>query len=57
LLADKGVAFEDRNVSRNPAYLDELREMGFSSIPVTVIGDQRIVGYDPARIEAALKAS
>lgn len=54
LLSQKGVAFEDRNVSQNSTFLDEVRQMGFTGVPVTVIGDKRIAGFDKARIEAAL---
>jgi glutaredoxin len=56
LLEQKGVAFEDRNVTKNSAYMTELRDMGFQGPPVTVIGDQRIAGFDAAKIEAALRA-
>lgn len=53
-LSQKNVAFTDRNIRTDPKALEELRAMGFSSIPVTVIGEQRIVGFDTAKITAAL---
>jgi glutaredoxin len=54
LLSQKGVDFEERNVSRDPAHLAELRRLGFAGVPVTLIGDRRIAGFDRARIESAL---
>ena len=29
--------------------------MGYRSTPVTVIGDDKIVGYSPAKLEASLE--
>lgn len=55
MLAQKGIAFEDRDVSKSSAYLTELLDMGFQGTPVTIIGDERIQGYDRAKIEAALR--
>ncbi len=34
--------------------LDELKKMGFNSIPVTVIGGERIVGFDQEGLAKAL---
>jgi glutaredoxin len=53
-LSQKNVPFSDKNIREDPRALEELRGLGFTSIPVTVIGDQRIVGFDPAKIAAAL---
>lgn len=53
-LSQKNVSFTDKNIREDPKALEELRSMGFSSIPVTVIGEQRIVGFDTAKISAAL---
>ncbi len=53
-LSQKNVPFTDKNIREDPKALEELRSMGFSSIPVTVIGEERIVGFDTAKISAAL---
>ena len=53
-LSQKNVPCTDKNIREDPKALEELRGMGFSSIPVTVIGEERIVGFDPAKISAAL---
>jgi len=54
-LSRKGVPFTEYNVSTNGDALKRLVGMGFRTTPVTVIGDERIVGYNPAKLEAALE--
>ncbi len=56
-LSRKGLEFTERNVSEDEAALESLLAMGLRSTPVTVIGDQNIVGYSPPKLEAALKAA
>ena len=53
-LSQKNVPFTDKNIRTDPKALEELRGMGFSSIPVTVIGEQRILGFDTAKLSAVL---
>ncbi|MDI3299688.1 MAG: glutaredoxin family protein [Bacillota bacterium] len=54
-LADHGVAFEERDVSR-PAVMEELlsRTGGVRGTPVVVIGDEVIRGFDRGRITRLL---
>lgn len=54
-LSQKGIPFVERNVREDPQALKELRDMGYSAVPVTVIDGTRIVGFDKAGLEAALK--
>jgi len=35
-LEDKGVEFEERNISKNDKYQEELMEMGYMKVPVVV---------------------
>ena len=53
-LSRKGVPFTEYNVSTDGDALKRLVGMGFRTTPVTVIGDERIVGYIPAKLDAAL---
>ncbi|SFL94812.1 Glutaredoxin [Paenibacillus sp. 1_12] len=53
-LTEQNVVFEERNVETNDQYADELQNMGMSSIPVTVIGEHRILGMNTTRIKKAL---
>ena len=54
LLSQRNVPFTDKNVREDAAALNELRKMGYNSVPVTIIDGQRIHGYDKAAIEKAL---
>jgi glutaredoxin len=53
-LSQRQVPFTEKNVREDPAALDELKKMGFNSIPVTVIDGERIVGFDQERLAKAL---
>jgi len=55
-LRSKGVSFKEINVSENPAAIQEMiRKSGQTGTPVIDIRGNIIVGYDVARIEAALR--
>jgi glutaredoxin len=56
-LSQKGVQFIERNVGRDPVAREELMALGLTSLPVLLIGDKRLTGFNPAQIDAALGAS
>ena len=56
MLSREGVTFTTRNVDEDEQAYSELIARGFRSIPVTVVGEQAIRGYDPEAIKAALTA-
>ena len=56
-LSRKGVPFTEHNISTDRESLKRLVDMGYRTTPVTTIGDQRIVGYSPPKLEAALRSS
>jgi len=53
-LSQKGIPFTEKNVARDPAAVQELMSMGLRSLPVIVIGDKRLSGFNPKAIDAAL---
>jgi glutaredoxin 3 len=54
-LSRKGLNYEERDVSANPSYADELvRNTGQMGVPVTIIDGQMVVGFDRARLEGLL---
>lgn len=53
-LKEKGIEFNEKNVQTDAAARDELISMGYTGVPVLVIGEEEIVGFDRARIDAAL---
>ena len=55
-LSREGHTFEIRNIEEDDAAYDELMKMGARSVPVTVIDDQIVTGFDQARLRAALTA-
>ena len=56
-LSRKGIPFTEHNVSVDCESLKRLVAMGYRTTPVTAIGEQRVVGYSPSKLEAALAAA
>lgn len=51
-LSQRGIGFQERDVSRNQAYAQELvKNTGQMGVPVTIINQQAVVGFDRARLE------
>ena len=53
-LSQKGVAYTEKNVSVDQDAVQELMSMGLRSLPVLVIGEERLSGFNPTAIDAAL---
>ena len=53
-LSRKGIPFKELNVSTDREALKELLGMGYRTTPVTVIGDERVVGCSATGLDAAL---
>lgn len=56
-LSREGHAFEAKNIEDDDSAYDELMALGARAVPVTVIDTQVIIGFDQARLRAALAAS
>ena len=41
-------------MARDPSAMQDLMRMGLRLLPVLVIGDQRLSGFNPKEIDAAL---
>lgn len=51
-----GVAYTEKNIDEDRAYAEEaVKKSGQTGIPVVVIGDEVIVGFNRARIDTALE--
>lgn len=46
----------EKNVGRDPAARQELMELGLTSLPVLLIGDKRLTGFNPKQIDEAVAA-
>jgi glutaredoxin len=55
-LSREHVPFVVRNVDEDDAAYDELLAHGFRAVPVTIVGDQAIAGFDPVALRHALAA-
>jgi glutaredoxin len=53
-LSHAGAAFTAKNIDEDDAAYDELLALKFRTVPVTVIGDRMIKGYDPDALRSAL---
>ena len=54
-LAEKGVAFEERDISADPAAVRELTGKYRShSTPTLVIGEEVMIGFNPERLDQIL---
>lgn len=54
-LSQRGIQFTDRDVTKDESALDELKRLHAMTTPVTLIGGEVIIGFDPERIEKALR--
>jgi hypothetical protein len=48
------VPFVEKNVGRDPQARQELMEIGITSLPVLLIGDMKLSGFNPTKIDEAL---
>jgi glutaredoxin len=53
-LSRRGVAYTERDISRDEQALDELSKLGYMTTPVTKIDGDVVVGFDQKRLEALL---
>lgn len=53
-LKEKGVDFEEKNVQTDAAARTELMDKGYTGVPVIVVGEEEIVGFDKARLDTLL---
>ncbi len=56
-LSQRGIPFTEKNTSLDPAAKEELMKLGYQSTPITVIGEQKLLGFNPMRLQAALAAA
>jgi len=55
-LSRAGVPFTAHNVDEDDRAYDELIARGYRTIPIAVIGDRVVMGYDEDALSAALAA-
>jgi glutaredoxin-like protein NrdH len=50
LLSQRGVEFDAFDVANDPEALASLRALGYSSVPLVVVGDRALAGWNPTRL-------
>jgi hypothetical protein len=50
------VTFTEKNVGRDPEARQELMTIGITSLPVLLIGDRKLAGFNPKQIDEAIAA-
>ena len=50
------MAFTEKNVGKDPQARQELMELGLLSLPVLLIGEQKLTGFNPTKIDEALRS-
>ena len=50
-LEEKGIAFSERNLLVDDQAMADFRELGYRSTPVTIVGDEAVIGFDRARMD------
>ena len=53
-LAEKGIAFENRDITTDPKVLEELSKLGYMTTPVTVIDGEIVIGFDRSKLARLL---
>jgi glutaredoxin len=53
-LSREGVAFTAYNVDEDDRAYDDLIARGFRTVPVTILGERTLTGFDPAALAAAI---
>lgn len=51
----KKIPFLERNVQQSKKAKDELLEMGYRTVPIILIDDEEIVGFDKKKLNSIVK--
>ena len=53
-LSQNNIEFTERNVAADETALAELEKLGYLTTPVTVVGEDVVVGFNLARLQSLL---
>jgi len=54
-LSQNGMEFQEKDIAQDPGSLTDLKKLGYMTTPVIVVDGTVIVGFDPDKIDKALK--
>ena len=55
-LSQEGIEFQEKDIAQDPSALTDLKKLGYMTTPVILINGAVIVGFDPEKIDRALKS-
>lgn len=53
-LSENNVEFIEKNVSTDNQARNELIQKGYRGVPVIIVGDEEVLGFDQARLKSLL---
>ena len=53
-LSEKGVDYTEKNVNTDPQARKELIQKGYMGVPVIIVDEEEMVGFNKARLEELL---
>lgn len=53
-MQDKGYEYEEKNVSSDPEAKKELISMGYMGVPIIMIDEEVVVGFNKAKLDEIL---
>lgn len=53
-LKEKGLEYEEKNISTDPEAKKELISMGYMGVPVIMIGDETVLGFNKEKLDELL---
>lgn len=54
-LRDKGIPFNEQDISRNRRAEAEFRQLRARGVPVLMVGEEQVDGFNPKRLSQVLK--
>lgn len=50
-LTERGVEFEERNITTNPEYVKEIMDLGYQAVPLVVSNNEAVSnGFEPEKL-------
>ncbi len=53
---EKGISYEERDITKDSAARDDLISKGYRGVPIIRVGEEDIVGFDQEKLDQLLNA-
>lgn len=55
-LREEGISYEERNISTSEAFLNELKGLGYQTVPIVLVGGKVVAnGFEPWKVKEAMQ--